>query len=86
MPKFIVNVREVHVQPYVVSARSLDKAIHLVEAGEGEVWEGAFEYSHTLETDSWDGHEATPDELKEFGGTDEFKHTRVNFGAVPEQD
>jgi|CXWL01.1.fsa_nt_gi hypothetical protein len=67
MPQFIVNVREVHVQPYLIEAATLDEAITKVEEGEGDILEAGFEYSHTLETDSWDGHEAEKSELDEFG-------------------
>jgi hypothetical protein len=55
--KFRVCVREVHIQGYVVEAASPDEAIGKVADGEGEMDEGHFEYSHTLDTDYWTAYE-----------------------------
>jgi len=50
---FIVNVREVYIQPYRVLAKTAEEAIGLVKEGEGEIMEGSLEYSHTLEPECW---------------------------------
>lgn len=61
MPKkktFIVNVREVHIQPFRVEAETRQEAIEIVADGGGDLMEGCLEYSHTLDPDTW-----TVDEL-----------------------
>ncbi len=50
---FIVGVREVHVQPYKVWARTPEEAVRIVEDGGGEMIEDGFEYSHTLDSEVW---------------------------------
>lgn len=52
--KYIVNVREVHIQPYEVEAISPEDAAQAVADGEGDLIEGGFEYSHTLDRSLWD--------------------------------
>ena len=61
MPKFIVSVREVHVQPYEVEAKDKEAAIKVVRDGGGDV-EDAFEYSHTLDPEFW-----TVEEVPQYG-------------------
>jgi len=48
-----VEVREVHVQAYVVEANSKVEAKIKVEGGGGEIDEAHFVYSHTLDPDTW---------------------------------
>jgi hypothetical protein len=50
---YIVNVREVYIQPYRVVAKSAEEAIRLVEEGDGEIMKDQLEYSHTLGSESW---------------------------------
>lgn len=54
---FIVEVREVHIQKYEVSARTADEAMACIENGEGEIVEGSLEYSHMLDKDTWSAAE-----------------------------
>ncbi len=51
--KFIVYVREVHVQAMEVRADTPEEAKKLVEAGEGDALDDCLEYSHTLDSDTW---------------------------------
>lgn len=53
MKKFTVQVREVHIQPYEIEAKDEQEAIAIVQAGGGEIIEGGFEYSHTLDSGDW---------------------------------
>ena len=50
---FIVSVREVHVQPYRVAAETPEEAVRLVADGGGDALDAGFEYSHTLDPDTW---------------------------------
>lgn len=52
--KFIVTVREVHVQPYEVEAEDTEDAIELVFNGEGELLEEQGEFSHMLGRETFD--------------------------------
>lgn len=63
MPKYIISVREVWVQPIEVEADSVAEAKARVWSfghGTGIVLEDRFEYSHCLEPDLW-----TVEEVKE---------------------
>ena len=54
MKKFIVSVREVHVQGYAIEAKNKDDAIsRIAHEGEGDILEDRFEYSHTLDPETW---------------------------------
>jgi hypothetical protein len=53
MDRFIVSVREVHVQGYQVEAKDAGDAISKVINGEGDLMESYFEYSHTLDPETW---------------------------------
>ncbi len=53
MPKHIVWVREVWVQPFEVLAADEADAIQRVDDGEGMLLENALEYSETLEHTTW---------------------------------
>jgi hypothetical protein len=53
MSKFVVFVREVHVQGYGVDANDEKDAIEKVRHGCGELLESHFEYSHTLDSETW---------------------------------
>ena len=50
---FVVGVREVYVQPYRVVAETPEEAVRLVADGEGDILDADFEYSHTLNPDTW---------------------------------
>ena len=56
MPKFHVNVREVHVSTHEVEAESAEEAIRKVKDQDAE--EVVCEYSHTLGEDTWTVEEA----------------------------
>jgi len=56
MPKFHVNVREVHVSTHEVEAESAEEAIRKVKNQESD--EITCEYSHTLGEDTWTVEEA----------------------------
>jgi len=58
MPKFIVGVREVHIQMMEVSAESKEEAIAAVQAGDGDILDDTLEYSHTLDSDLWTAEES----------------------------
>lgn len=53
MPKYHVNVPEVHYQTVEVEADSPEEAAKLVKDGDGDYLDGALEYSHTLEDCVW---------------------------------
>ena len=66
MPKYIVTVREVHCQGYEIDAASENEAIALMEAGEGEPMPSLFEYSHTLDKNTWTVEEDTYDKYRRY--------------------
>ncbi len=72
MPKFIVSVREVHVQPYEVEAQDKEAAIKVVRDGGGDIDDGAFEYSHTLDPEFWTVEEV-PVDLDEQEQVDNYE-------------
>jgi len=51
--EWIVGVREVHVQPVRVTAKTAQEAVRKVAEGEGTKIEEGFEYSHTLDPEEW---------------------------------
>jgi len=57
MPKYIINVREIHVQPHLVEANNPKEAIELgekmIERGEGSYEQYSLEFSHTLDKSFW---------------------------------
>lgn len=53
MSKFVVFMREVYVQGYEVDANDEKEAIEKVRDGDGELLEDHFEYSHTLDSETW---------------------------------
>jgi hypothetical protein len=53
MKNFIVSVREVHIQPYYVEAEDERDAIERVMNGEGDIMDCNFEYSHSLDPETW---------------------------------
>jgi hypothetical protein len=53
MNKYIVLVREVHIQGHIVEALTPEIAKEVVRAGGGELDEAYFEYSHTLDPSLW---------------------------------
>lgn len=48
-----VTVREVHFQTHEVKASSKEEAKEIVGDGGGQPVDGTFEFSHTLDTDTW---------------------------------
>jgi hypothetical protein len=62
MEKFIVYVREVHVQGYRVDAKDAKEAVAKVENGEGDLLDSHFEYSHTLDSETWTAEKENEDE------------------------
>lgn len=50
---YMVNMREVHIQPVRVEASSEEEAKERVKDGEGEYVDNALEYSHTLSSEYW---------------------------------
>lgn len=53
MPKFIVNIREVHTQMVEVEAEDKKDAKIKVAQGEGTYLDNTLEYSHTLNKSTW---------------------------------
>ena len=53
MLKFIVEVREVHIQGYEIEAETEEQAKDLIREGNGDLIDGHFEYSHTLDSEFW---------------------------------
>jgi len=52
MKKYIVGIKEVHIQEYEIEAKNEQDAKE--RAGmEGELLEDCFEYSHSLESETW---------------------------------
>jgi len=51
--RYIVEVREVWVQPVEVEASSEEEAKKKVQQGEGTALEDRFEFSHTLDPEYW---------------------------------
>jgi len=51
--RYMVEVREVHSQGYYVEADSPERAIEMIEDGEGDIQEAMFDYSHTLDSEDW---------------------------------
>jgi hypothetical protein len=64
--KYLVSVREVHIQMVEVEAESPEDAKEKVAEGEGRYLDNALEYSHSLEPDTWtvDSDEAEADDEK----------------------
>ena len=58
--RFIVNVREVHVQPVVIEADSAEEAAELVDSAHEAYCDYPLEYSHMMGKEFW-----TTEELKE---------------------
>lgn len=59
---YLVEVREVYVQVYRVVATDPQDAIARLAEGEGKLIENAFEYSHTLDSDTWTATKVTAPE------------------------
>ena len=51
--RYIITRREVWTQGVQIEADSKEEAIRKVADGDGEVIESLFEYSHTLDPDTW---------------------------------
>lgn len=51
--RFLVLVREVHIQQVEVEASSEEEAITQVHKGEGTYLDDTLEYSHTLNPEYW---------------------------------
>lgn len=52
--KYIVRIREIHLQGVEVEAESIEEALEKVAAGEGDYDTGIFELVGTTEPDKWD--------------------------------
>jgi hypothetical protein len=50
---YIVGVREVHIQSFLALAETPKEAVRLVADGEADILDGEFEYSHTLDPETW---------------------------------
>ena len=50
---YVVDKREVWVQPVLIEAESKEEALKLVANGEGEYWDNSLEYSQDLSIDKW---------------------------------
>jgi len=59
--EYIVTVREVHCQGYRIIASSPKEAKKFVADGGGDLIEGTFEYSHTLDPETWTVEEVKQD-------------------------
>jgi hypothetical protein len=57
--KYIVNVREVHIQMVEVEAQNKNEAKQKVKEGEGEYLDNSLGYSHALDSDTWTVDEST---------------------------
>lgn len=51
--QFIVNVREVHVQPVLVEAVSMEEAMEQVDTASESYTEYPLEYSHLMGKEFW---------------------------------
>lgn len=51
--EYRVTVREVHHQDFLIKATSADEARKLVYHGDGDIDEGSFVYSHSLDPETW---------------------------------
>lgn len=51
--KYRIQVREVWIQGIEVEASNLQEAIEKIKDGDGDIDENDFEYSHTLDPDTW---------------------------------
>lgn len=51
--KLIVVKREVWIQPVAIEAESIEDGILKVREGKGKILEDEFEYSHSLDPDTW---------------------------------
>jgi hypothetical protein len=52
--RYVVTRREVWAQGVQIEAEDKEDAIRRVAEGEGDDIESLFEYSHTLDRDTWD--------------------------------
>jgi hypothetical protein len=64
---FVVNVHEVHIQPYFVYAEDEDQAKEAVEMGDGTMMEDSMYFSHTLDHDLWTVREPDKTEIADYG-------------------
>ena len=73
MKKFIVQVREVHIQRIAIEADDENEAMNLVAADQGTTIDDAdsCEYSHTLEREYWSVRPPEKFELKWFEEDDQ---------------
>lgn len=57
MPRFIVSVKEVYIQPVSIEAESVEDALRKVKDGDGEYLEDQHEYCYSLPFDEWNVYE-----------------------------
>lgn len=62
--KYIVEVREIWVQPVRISAEDAAFALRRVLDGEGKLVENGLDYSSTLDPEKWTVRLETPSEAK----------------------
>ena len=65
MMKYRVEVREVHIQGYIIEADNPEHAKDLISNGEGEIDELSFEYSHMEDPDTWTVQEIEGEEKQQ---------------------
>jgi hypothetical protein len=61
---FNIDVREVWIQSYRVTAQTLEDALESIASGEAEAEDNKSEYSHTLPKDTWEIKELNNSESK----------------------
>ena len=53
MKEYLVNVREVHVQPVLVKANSMEEALAMVDTASENYCDYPLEYSHLMDKQFW---------------------------------
>ena len=53
MKEYLVNVREVHVQPVLVKANSMEEALDMVDTASENYCDYPLEYSHLMDKQFW---------------------------------
>ena len=61
--RFIVNVREVHIQPVIVEANSAEEAADKVDTSAVDYGDYSLDYSHIMGKEFWTTEEIGDDEL-----------------------
>ena len=61
MKKFLVEVREVHVQPVLIEAESIEEAMDKVDTSSENYCDYPLEYSHMMDKQFWTAEEVQDD-------------------------